>query len=139
MITKPTAVLRATHAVLPSGGLVIVDLPSVGLRLAALVPGPPVVELSCEPGTGVDVLVQAARDAALLIPLCHQHLTVRRLTSGSTSSRVAGVSEAPVLVVGVDRTPSNALLATALHEAHLRDARLVVVHTWVALHPAGPS
>jgi nucleotide-binding universal stress UspA family protein len=95
-------------------------------------------------GPAARVLVEAARDAALLVVGTRGHGALSRAVLGSVSSSVAHLArgsvavvpasaelDAPVrrVLVGVDHSPqSSAALRWAVDEAELHDARLVPVH-----------
>jgi nucleotide-binding universal stress UspA family protein len=102
-----------------------------------------------------DVLLDAARDAAMLVVGSRGRGGFRGLLLGSVSQRCAADARVPVavvpasaplpgqddVVVGVDGSPgSHRALQLAVDEAAVRGARLSVVHTWLtpyAVPPAG--
>jgi nucleotide-binding universal stress UspA family protein len=120
-------------------------LAAVAVRLERLSTTVPPVELDASAGTGVEMLLRAAPTAALVVVLRNPYPISRAITAGSSSTPVASQAESPVLVVrtdhaarapggdivvGVDRAEADAILATAFHEAQLRQARIVAVRAW---------
>ena len=113
------------------------------------------LESSTIRGYPPDVLVDAARGAAMLVVGSRGRGGFSGLLLGSVSQRCAAVALVPVavvpsnaplpgsddVVVGVDGSPgSHQALHFAIDEAAVRGARLSVVHTWLtpyAVPPAG--
>ncbi|MEY9877560.1 nucleotide-binding universal stress UspA family protein [Streptacidiphilus sp. MAP12-33] len=118
----------------------------------------PAVSVTGEVGEGapIEVLLDAAREAQLLVVATRGTGALGELVVGSTGTALAGQAACPVVlvpsprggtragdtgpvVVGVDGSPhGQAALRQALTEASLRGRSLVVVHAWHAV-PGGLS
>ena len=97
-------------------------------------------------GPRIPALVQAAREARLIVFGHERHPTVDRLLTGATVTGVAAAAACPVVsvppawaatdkhhcvLVGVkSATESSQLLRRAFETASERKARLVIVHAW---------
>lgn len=96
-------------------------------------------------GSPASVLVQASRDAELVVVGRHHHTALGEALTGSTSTQVVAHASCPVvvvdkagehdakapIVVAVDGSPANAAaLAFAFERAAALGAPLVAVHAW---------
>lgn len=112
---------------------------------------PPRVETAVVRATPAGALLDAARDAALVVVGARGLGTAHGLLVGSVSRSLAGRASCPVLIVrgtagaparfrrrvlvGVSGASSRPAVELAMEEARLRGMRLLAVHAWTV--PAG--
>ncbi|ALR11757.1 universal stress protein [Mycobacteroides saopaulense] len=111
--------------------------------------GPVAVHCRVAFGHPAQVLIDATRNASMLVVGCRGLRSLDRMLLGSVSTAVLHHANCPVAVIhnenavdsgapvllGVDGTPaSEKATAIAFDEASRRDARLVAVHAWTASH-----
>ncbi|GAA4084726.1 universal stress protein [Actinomadura miaoliensis] len=145
-----------TLEILRGAGAIVADegvrkahalLTGEGVRRALAFGGDVEVRWCLERGWAAAVLLQASRNAELVVLGLRGHGGFEGLTVGSTAVQVASRADRPVVVVGADTPParwesarivvgvdgspaSEAALGFAFAEAALRDASLLAVCSW---------
>jgi nucleotide-binding universal stress UspA family protein len=128
-------------------------LDDAAARVHSLAPSVSVTTATAH-GSAAPLIVEASRDAGLVVVGARGRGPLRSVMLGSTSVDVAAHAHAPVVVVrepptaqpkpprvvvGTDGSEvSDAAVAAAFHEADQRDLPLTVVHTWHFDYAVGP-
>lgn len=114
-------------------------------RLRDMLPAGREISVSISPGTGSDALIAESRSASLLVLQRRDVSTLKRLSTGSTTSAVAAEAGCPVvvvraaaapvatgdIVVGVDYAGhAGAAIAAAFDEAKAWGCGVTAVHAW---------
>ena len=109
------------------------------------------IELCVDPGTGAGALEEVSEVAALIVLKRRSVSAIRRWHTGSTTSRVAGCAQCPVVVIRENQEPTPAGSAVvvgvddrghagtavdmAFAEADLRRTDLLAVHCMATTRP----